>query len=182
MSYLTHVVLVTDCDSDDGPEPLNKLNDFLAKNNNGQKLEPLYICDHTPKWPQPGGSKVFCEGVYAACFNYLRLDDLINEFPTLGWEDENYLGANTVLLYRDEGDDEWHAILGDGTPAQHRTPTKKEDIQADKIAQKLLSDMFGVLQVWGNLETKPPELIEMMSKIASSYATYMRAIERIYRR
>ena len=179
MSVLTHVVLITDRNPED--EPVKKLNDFLSERNGGQRLEPLYICDHSKKWPTTGGSKVFCDGVYAACFNYLKVDELVNAFSGFGWDDESYMGEATILAYQHESDDEWHAILGNGAPAAHKTPIKKEDIQADKVAQKLLSDMFGVLQIWGNLKTKPPELTEMMGKIASSYATYMSTTSRIYR-
>lgn len=110
MSVLTHMVLTTM--HRPTSTSVQALNDWCKKHADGQTFKTVYDPDNSVDRQRTGGTKVFCDYVYALCGNYFPYRELMNAFRTFGWHE--YLKETTVLIIRHESDDCWTAVNGDG--------------------------------------------------------------------
>src|ERR1700685_3617936 len=107
MGTYSQIVVITDHRRDDPArgEAVRKLYEFCKRE--------LYGCEFS-----------LCESpmfdsIHVAYPKSATVGQLAAKFPTFGWEDDEHAGKGTVLLYREDQDDEWHGLHGDGSPLAH---------------------------------------------------------------
>ena len=107
MGTYSQIVVITDHRRDDPAkgEPVRKLYEFCKRE--------LYNCQFSLC-----KSSMF-DSIHVAYPKSATVGQLAAKFPTFGWEDEEHSGQGTVLLYREDQDDEWHGLHGDGSPLAH---------------------------------------------------------------
>lgn len=113
MSALTHAVLITM--EDPRGEAMSNLRTWCLLEADGQVFEPIYLPNNAGFPHQPGGRKIFCDGVYALCGKAFPYVELLKVFPILGWG-KKYLASGTSLTIRHSDEDVWHAVDGAGRP------------------------------------------------------------------
>lgn len=96
MSYITDVTMVV---RDPYPECILEHVQQFSWGNNGELRRVAYFGDLNAK-ELAGGSKVYCDSVYAAAFNYLPVSDFIQHLEKAPW---NPCSRSVVLLSTEGG-------------------------------------------------------------------------------
>ena len=165
MGTYSQIVVITDHRRDDPAkgEPVRKLYEFCKRKLYGCQFS---LCE----------SPVF-DSIHVAYPKSATVGQLAAKFPTFGWEDEEHSGQGTVLLYREDQDDEWHGLHGDGSPLAHDVMPDLRTIDISEAGSSLLEALHGALSAWAALENKPPELLPIMNVIAGHMVSFGRVLD-----
>ena len=166
MGTYSQIIVITDHRRDEGPatyEAVKKLIAFCKHELYGCELKPIT-------------SPIF-DLVLAGHPKSATVGQLAAKFPTFGWEDEEHSGQGTVLLYREDQDDEWHGLHGDGSPIAHDVMPDLRTIDISEAGSSLLEALRGALSAWTALENKPPELLPIMNVIAGHMVSFGRVLD-----
>jgi hypothetical protein len=165
MGAYSQIVVITDHRRDDPAkgEAIRKLYEFCKRE--------LYGCEFSLC-----KSPIF-DSIYAAYPKSATIGQLAAKFPTFGWEDDEHSGQGTVLLYREDQDDEWHGLHSDGSPLAHDVMPDLRTIDISEAGYSLISSLRGALSTWTTLENKPPELLPIMNVIAGHMVSFGRVLD-----
>ena len=165
MGTYSQIVVITDHRRDDPArgEAVRKLYEFCKRELYGCQFS---LCE----------SPMF-DSIHIAYPKSATIGQLAAKFPTFGWEDEEHSGQGTVLLYREDQDDEWHGLHGDGSPLAHDVMPDLRTIDISEAGSSLLEALRGALSAWAALENKPPELLPIMNVIAGHMVSFGRVLD-----
>lgn len=165
MGTYSQIVVITDHRRDDPAkgEPVRKLYEFCKRELYGCQFS---LCE----------SPMF-DSIHVAYPKSATVGQLAAKFPTFGWEDEEHSGQGTVLLYREDQDDEWYGLHGDGSPLAHDVMPDLRTIDISEAGSSLLEALRGALSAWTALENKPPELLPIMNVIAGHMVSFGRVLD-----
>ena len=165
MGTYSQIVVITDHRRDDPArgEAVRKLYEFCKRELYGCQFS---LCE----------SPMF-DSIHVAYPKSATVGQLAAKFPTFGWEDEEHSGQGTVLLYREDQDDEWHGLHGDGSPLAHDVMPDLRTIDISEVGSSLLEALRGALSAWTALENKPPELLPIMNVIAGHMVSFGRVLD-----
>ena len=165
MGNYSQIVVITDHRRDDPArgEAVRKLYEFCKRELYGCQFS---LCE----------SPMF-DSIHITYPKSATVGQLAAKFPTFGWEDEEHSGQGTVLLYREDQDDEWHGLHGDGSPLAHDVMPNLRTIDISEAGSSLLEALRGALSAWTALENKPPELLPIMNVIAGHMVSFGRVLD-----
>ena len=165
MGTYSQIVVITDHRRDDPArgEAVRKLYEFCKRE--------LYGCEFS-----------LCESpmfdsVHVAYPKSATVGQLAAKFPSFGWEDEEHSGKGTILLYKEDNDDEWHGLHGDGSPLAHDVMPDLRTIDISEVGYSLISSLRDALSAWTTLENKPTELLPIMNVIAGQIVSFGRVLD-----
>lgn len=165
MGTYSQIVVITDHRRDDPArgEPIRKLYEFCKRELYGCQFERL----STPMF----------DSIHVAYPKSATVGQLAAKFPTFGWKDDEHSGQGTVLLYREDNDDEWHGLHGDGSPLAHDVMPDLRTIDVSNAGRDLISSLSFALHTWAALEVKPPELLPIMNLVAGHIVSFGRVLD-----